>query len=428
MSDLAGAKIGEAFATTAPVTDDIPREFDCIDEGRYRMRLGYGGIEFELDRIRRDRNSLHGELLVRCNMPGARTYDGILSCAGFNLTSAQARTQRAHLLKTKSEAPTVPWDSLIEEFSIRVLIEDHRGNPAKPLRDFPKSETDARFTVEGVSLLKQHPVILFGDGGSAKSFTALYLAGVLEQAGTKVLYCDWESDPEDHCDRLEQLFGASMPGILYARCEKPLTFEVDRLRRIVAEHGVEYCVFDSIAFACDGPPESAEVAAAYLRAVRQIGCGSLHVGHTTKGEGGDQKPFGSVFWHNGARRTYFVKPSDQISASALTIGLFDRKRNTGPQSPAVGFHISFERERTVYTPVDIRDVQDLSAELPLWRRIQNAVKSGPLTLAALADDLSAKVDSVEKAVKRKATVFTKVDGRDGVQRVALLANVDPTVH
>ena len=74
-------------------------------------------------------------------------------------------------------------------------------------------------------------------------------------------------------------------------------------------------------------------------------------------------------------------------------------------------------------------MQDISAELPLWKRIQNAVKARPLTLAALADDLSAKVDSVEKAVKRRASIFTKVDGTDGVQRVALLANVDPdTVH
>ena len=47
-----------------------------------------------------------------------------------------------------------------------------------------------------------------------------------------------------------------------------------------------------------------------------------------------------------------------------------------------------------------------------------------MTLVALADDLSAKVDSVEKAVKRRASIFTKVDGRDGVSRVALLARDD----
>ncbi len=169
---------------------------------------------------------------------------------------------------------------------------------------------------------------------------------------------------------------------------------------------------------------TAESAAAYFRAVRQIGCGSLHIAHVTKGEGGDQKPFGSVFWANGARRVYYVKPADQISASSLTIGLFDRKRNPGPQSPAIGFHISFERQRTVYTQVDIRDVQDLSAELPLWRRIQNEVKSGPLTLVALGNRLDAKVDTVSKAVKRRSTIFTKVDGRDGVSRVALLARDD----
>ena len=350
MSDLAAAQIAEAFTNTntPPVTDDIPRQFDCVDDGRYRMRLGYGGIEFELDRIRRDRNSLNGELLVRCDIPGARTYDGTLSCAGFNLASATARTARARLLVSKSEAQAIHWDSLLEEFSIRVLNAERRGNPAKPLRDYPKPEADDHFTVEGVSLLKQHPVIVFGDGGTAKSLTALYLAGVLEQGGTKVLYCVWAFSPEDHRDRLDRLFGASsMPGVLYARCDRPLTFEADRLRRIVVENDVEYVVYDSVAFACDGPPESAEVAAAYFRAVRQIGRGSLHIAHTTKGDGGDRKPFGSTFWSNGARRTLCVKPSEQVSASSLTIGLFDRKRNVGPQSPAIGFHITFDRDRTV---------------------------------------------------------------------------------
>ncbi len=196
------------------VVDDIPRQFDCVDDGRYRMRLGYGGIEFELDRIRRDRGTLNGELLVRCDIPGARTYDGTLSCAGFNLTSATARTARARLLATKSEAQDIHWDSLLEEFSIRVLNAERRGNPAKPLRDYPKPAADDSFVVSGLHLLRQHPVIIFGDGGTAKSLTALYLAGLLEQRGTKVLYCDWEFSPEDHRDRLERLFGVPMPGLL----------------------------------------------------------------------------------------------------------------------------------------------------------------------------------------------------------------------
>ena len=86
----------------------------------------------------------------------------------------------------------------------------------------------------------------------------------------------------------------------------------------------------------------------------------------------------------------------------------------------MGFHISFTDERTIYTPVNVADIQDLSTSLPLWQRMKSAVATRPMTLAMLAEELGAKVDSVDKAVQRKATVFTKVDGKDGVARIALL--------
>ena len=70
-------------------------------------------------------------------------------------------------------------------------------------------------------------------------------------------YADWEFSGEDHRDRLERLFGTDMPAIWYARCDRALVYEADRLRRIVAENDISYVIYDSVAFACDGPPESA---------------------------------------------------------------------------------------------------------------------------------------------------------------------------
>ena len=45
-----------------------------------------------------------------------------------------------------------------------------------------------------------------------------------------------------------------------------------------------------------------------------------------------------------------------------------------------------------------------------------------LKLVEIAEELSAPVDSVSKAVDPKKTVFTKVHGEDGVCRVALSEN------
>ena len=179
--------------------------------------------------------------------------------------------------------------------------------------------------------------------------------------------------------------------------------EVDRLTRIVRDEALDYVIFDSIAFACDGPPEAAEVAGRYFQAVRQLGViGSLHIAHTTKGENNDKKPFGSSFWHNGARSTWFVKLAESIpGASSATVGLYHRKANLGGLRPSVGFEVAFDEERTTFRRVDPADVHDLATELPLWARMRHAVAHGPMTLAALADDLDAKVGSLEKVVQRK---------------------------
>ena len=44
----------------------------------------------------------------------------------------------------------------------------------------------------------------------------------------------------------------------------------------------------------------------------------------------------------------------------------------------------------------------------------------PKTLVSLSEELGAKVDSLDKAVKRKNRVFTRVDGPDGVARITLV--------
>src|SRR5262249_31540918 len=141
----------------------------------------------------------------------------------------------------------------------------------------------------------------------AKSYLGLYIAGQLARRGMGVGMFDWELAGEDHRDRLERLFGPTMPEIWYVRCDRPLVVETPRLRRLSREHGLQYAVYDSIAFASHDKPEAAESAAVYFRSCRQIGLGGTHIAHVNKSESGDQKPFGSVFWHNSARATFYVQ-------------------------------------------------------------------------------------------------------------------------
>ena len=183
------------------------------------------------------------------------------------------------------------------------------------------------------------------------------------ERGLSVALFDWELAGDDHRDRLERLFPDGMPRILYARCERPLVYEADRLRRIVRENGIDYSIFDSVAFACDGPPEAAEVAGRYFRAVRQIGGGSLHIAHVNRSENADEKPFGSAFWHNGSRATWFVKRADEGAESdVISLGFFNKKANLGRLQRPAGFTVSFADERTTFRRMEVADSPGLGGK------------------------------------------------------------------
>jgi hypothetical protein len=264
---------------------------------------------------------------------------------------------------------------------------------------------------------------LFGDGGDLKTYLAEWWAARLAAAGYRVLYADWEFAGEDLRDRLERLTGPDMPEVWYVRCERPLVAEVDRLARIVRQERIDYAFLDSVAFACDGPPESAEVAGAYFRAVRRLRIGTCSVAHVTKSEGSDQKPFGSTFWHNGFRSTWYVKRStDGLDPAVATVGLYQRKANLGPRLPAIAYLVTFGEDRTTFAPTSIAEVADLADRLPVAQRIAMLVGSkGALTMAAIAGELEVPVDTIVKTVKRQeGKRFTKVPGMDGVYRIGLL--------
>ena len=101
----------------------------------------------------------------------------------------------------------------------------------QPLADYDLPMDDPAWTIAGLPILKDHPTILFGDGGAAKSYLALYLAGTIARE-VPTIFIDFEFEPEAHRARLQRLFGAAMPqGLHYVRCSQPLVTEVGRLQK-----------------------------------------------------------------------------------------------------------------------------------------------------------------------------------------------------
>lgn len=391
--------------------------FHPVDEGSYRFIVPSISTTFEVAYLRREKDQLKAELLVRCELPGAQTYGGILSCGDINLSATRTRKSEAlHLAERARTGKDVDWHGLVEELALRVLDAERKGDPAVLLRDVPLPPPEDILSVDGLPLLANHPLILFGDGGTAKSYLALWIAGRIATR-KRVAYFDWELDAGDHRTRLENLFGKDMPEMFYARCARPLIHEAERLRKIVKECKIDYAIFDSVAFACDGPPESAETVGRYFQALRQLGSiGSLHIAHVTKNaETSHLKPFGSAFWHNGARSTWNIKQDEDMAGSAVSeVALHHRKANLGKRCRSIGFRIEFGDRWTKIVSCDPSDNSTHEKDMTVAQRIKKRLSKGNYwTVELLKKDMpDVKGETIERKVRklRESGIIREVAG------------------
>jgi hypothetical protein len=210
----------------------------------------------------------------------------------------------------------------------------------------------------------------------------------------------------------------------YLRCHAPLTLEADRIRRYCDEHQIAFVGGDSVALACDGKLADDDVAVRFHRACANDLPPSLWAAHVPKSNvGPDAKetvgPFGSVFFSNLCRMTWQVKKQVGASEDLVTVALMPTKQNDGPRVGPMGLEFDFSADRIGVRPVDLAAVDGLAERLPLSVRMAHALKRGPMTLASLAEELGAKLDSVIKAANR-GQAFTKVQSTDGITRIALV--------
>ncbi len=440
MTDRALAADGDVVALARTFTvdlDSIARAenrdaakptFAAVDEGHYRLTAPAAAATLEADFLRRERGALKGQLLVRCDLPGARTFDGVLSVGEYNFSSTRTRQMMAKYLAERSRAKDLPWLDLLEELDQRILAADREGEPDLGLHEIAAPGEVEILDVDGLRLPRRHPSIIFGDGDTGKSYLLLWTLGRLALRGLSVGLADWELTAGDHRGRLGRLFPDQLPEIRYLRCIRPIVAEAERLRRWVRDRALEFVGFDSVAYACAGAPESAEVAMAYFQVVRQLGpIGSVHIAHITKAaEGSDRRPFGSTFWHNSPRATWFAKVAEKTpDDSVVTVGLYPRKFNVGPVPRSVGFELSFGSDTTDVRAVDLADVADLAANLSVAERLYLFLRRGSRTRGQIREHFDdVKAGTLRQTLLRaeSAGKIVKFPSGTGPDRYGLVEN------
>lgn len=291
----------------------------------------------------------------------------------------------------KTFGKTLPWELLLntaQSALVKYLANLDRSVDLSEVEDQETPLLFAPFLVENGANM------LFGDGGTGKTFFCLRLALSLatgkpflgfkpkEPAGT--LFIDYEDNAKSASYRLSRLCADPALGLDPVQAKKfiryfnpqgaPLASITPALKKIIREHHIGLVLVDSVASACGSEPEKAESAAQYYNALQTLGVTSLSIAHVPKTEGGKQdKAFGSVFWHNLARNTWNIQGEEDKDAPTVSLEavggdksrqlrLFHRKFNGGAKSPTINLKITYGE----------RDVRFSSGNSAFWDKDKKA--------------------------------------------------------
>lgn len=386
------------------------------------------GVLFEFDMVRAGRDAdIQAAVTIRRVIIGKERR--LVGPTRGTISGPMGRNTLSKLL-IEADPRLKSVASVIVELACVETIEAFRtGDPMVWLQDVDLEDDQEKFLVDPL-VYDGNPTIIFGDGGSGKSYVGMALAagmglGRTMIPGINVLrqvtvgYLDWEMTAKTHRKRLETITGplTERCRLAYIPCSAPLAHDVDRLRRMRREHGIDFWVVDSIAPACDGEPESAEVAKNFFNALRALGGGSLSIAHISKSNANsDQKPFGSAFWHNLARLTWFAQGS--ATDDGINVGLFNRKNNLGKLLSPLAITIDFDAEYAGFRRTSVEDDPDLSRKLPILRQMAALLDKGPMKAHQIADELGVSLEEVkragEKGLQNGSLTYTK--GSDEVFR------------
>ena len=213
--------------------------------------------------------------------------------------------------------------------------------------------------------------VIFGAGASMKSIALHSLAlhvGIgdnwadhnVEHVNQKILVLDYENNADTWKRQQRRLLdGMGMKNVWpedrinYLQMRGlPLNQSMQKVEKIVRSKGIKFIIIDSAALAIDGDPVDTGVVTNYfncLQKLNTLGCTTVTIAHVVKNssskenEAGTMTPFGSTFWGNCARATFYVEKEQwEGSINSFTQTWRCRKFNFGYPPPDFSIRVLFE--------------------------------------------------------------------------------------
>ena len=267
-----------------------------------------------------------GEILIKANdMP-------IYPPTSLNFTAERSRSGLVNTLG-KLDARW-QWFDIINQLSLTTI---ERAREGEPVRELWTSEDIAppEFLLEPI-LYKSLPTIIFGEKAVCKSvmslviYTCLTLPWLDNPLGwkapnrpVKTLLLDYEVDygiAQYNIKSLQRGMGLPPFPLYYRRCSLPLVDDIEQIQQHMSNIGAEALIVDSLGPAVGGDLKDPGQALRFTSALRQLHCGTLLIGQTSKDkESKHRSTFGcysadtEVLTNHGWKLHQDIEPLDMIA-------------------------------------------------------------------------------------------------------------------
>ncbi len=432
---MADSKSGSS-ATDYTIDDPI---IERREDGLWAVWPNYL-IRMRFSELRESRGGLACELTIFLDLPDVPVP---AEWTTLDLTNGQSRAQIANRLRENWVGPAgPPWRELLGIASYEIRERFRTGEVITRIGEgLPVQEPS--YVVSPI-LVENQIAILYGDGASLKSLTALILGLSVQTRkallpGTtvtepdplghngRVLYLDYETSAGEQNRRIQRLaagFGLEGYGTIdYRESRIPLAREGAILRALVGEYDSRLVIVDSLGAAMGGDPNEAENVIAAMNVLRSLGTTVLALDHVTKVDDSG-KPIGSVYKFNYTRSGFQAKRVQEEDSDDVRVILLHRKSNNGRLVSPLGLAFRFEGEtgpiRVKRT--ELRDDPEMAKHTTLASRIlyqlgKGSMRAPDLKDALVENDEGIKPNTFNRTFKRlidAGRIAPLPDGRYGL--------------
>jgi KaiC/GvpD/RAD55 family RecA-like ATPase len=360
---------------------------------------------------------------------------GHLRHARFNLSSQSGKDTFIRGLKRRESE--IDWDEIIEQLCVSIIKDSQIGHPAVPITGTTEVSELASWFVTPI-IEREQVSVIFGPGGSGKSFLALLLA-ILVASGRShagftitepapVLYLDWEAteyDLEARASMIRKGLGLFHPetNILYKKMSRSLVDDIEEIKRLVREQNTSLLIIDSVGAASMGGQNEDKVILPMFNLLREIkGIQKLFIDHTNKQDG---SLYGSIFKQNEARHLWEIKKDQRAGEKQLTFAMLHRKFNNSGKMPDIAITIDFNTPgQVVFSKPAIADTS-LEEFLPVADRIVNMLRHGAATPVQIAEELEKTEGHIRKELSNGVRSGKFVQLQNGTGKYGLKVQEPP---